>query len=288
MTQLFSAWQTSGGLVNGQLASFANILTGESAALQATISAGGTVDMNADFRSYNMPVITMAGLPTKVGEAANKPVVDATPGQAIITIDMFAEFHQITRQMEATNSGAEIVSKILDAATGRFPLAYDLEVLAPMASGAGITPAVEYNAAAPIASISSWLAASDNTAYMANTVVLTKAGARKLNFALDTQGRLQSNTGAAGLLGDMNVHVTQLTGTQLGVPSLMGIIGPFSAGHWASALGVTIERMPQATVAAKGPEQNIVNYRVEGAFGYGNGVDKINTGVGFTPLIDAV
>lgn len=289
MPELVSEWKTN-GLATAQLATFVNILTGQSAALQATQAAGGTVDMGADFRTYTMPIITAIPLPTKVAENANKPVVESTPATMSLTVDMWAQFHQMSRQLEATRAADSIVSGVLNAATGQFPIAYDIEVLGPMVAGAGNVD-VEYDAANPIASISAMLAPYDGTVHGPDAVVLTRAGARKLGFALDGQNRLQTAGGAAALFGDIPVFITKATAAQLGgAASLMGVVGPFGAGHWASAESVSVERMPQATVNAKGPEQNIVNYRIESAFGYGNAIDRAatRTGVGFTTLIDAI
>ena len=287
MAELISEWISTGGLQGETLNAYVNVLTGSSAAAQATSAAGGEIDTGADFRQHTIPIISGLALPTKVNEAGDKPTDEATPGAATLSVDMWAKFHQISRQMESTRAASDILAKIMNATVGMFPIAYDIEVLAAAAAGANNNADVEYVASAPITSISSLLAPYDETAYEADAVVLTRAGARKLGFAVDGEGRLQSNTGAQGLFGDLPVFVTKATGTQLGVATLMGVVGPFGAGTWATADAVSVERMPQATVDGLGPEQNIVNYRIEGAFGYANGVDYDGTGRGFTPLIDA-
>jgi hypothetical protein len=77
------------------------------------------------------------------------------------------------------------------------------------------------------------------------------------------------------------------TGAQLGVASVMAIIGPFHAGAWGANGSMTTERRPDATVDSQGPGTGMIQYLNRAAMGYANGIDIANDGEGFVTLIDA-
>lgn len=291
MPVLISTLNTA-GLNGDNLATFMNVLDGESGLVQATRTAGGQIYDDVDFRDHKFTIVEDATLPTIVAENANKPVVDPTIRIGSLNVSLWAKFRQVSRQLELTRDPADLVQSIVDSAARMFPIAYDVKYLGDIVKGANITT-VEYDAANSVASMSSFLAAFDSTTYPADGIVLTRAGARKLGFAVDTQGRLQGSGfgGVAGTTG-LPLSLTLATGTQLGdagppvSTTLLAVAGPFGAGYHASAIELGVERMPQATVNGKGPEQNIVNYRIEAAMGYANGVDYDNTGRGFVILVD--
>ena len=288
MAELISEWTTTGGIQAASTNTFVNVLTGGSAALQAIDAAGGTVNLGADFIPRNIPIVSGLALPTKVAEAAAKPVVEATPGTATLTVEMWAKFHQASRQAWMSGPTRQTIERILTTSVQQFPIAYDIEVLTPLASGVNAT-AVEYVATAAAASISSMLAPFDESTYLGDAVVLTRAGVRKLGFAVDSQGNLvNGGGGAARMFGNLPVFTTMATGTQLGAATLLGVVAPFGSMEWASAGGVAVDYLPQATISGNGPGNNIENWRIEGAFGTASGIDYDDTGRGSVALIDAV
>jgi len=288
MPELISEWTTTGGIQAASTTTFVNVLTGNSAALNAIDAAGGTVNLGADFIPRNIPIVSGLSLPTKVAENTNKPVDEVTPGFATLTVDMWAKFHQASRQAWTSGPTRQAIQAAINASVGMFPIAFDIETLTPFASGVNTT-AVEYDAGAPINSISSFMAAYDETSYMGDAVVLTRAGARKLGYSVNADGNLLAQGGnASSLFGNLPVFTTLATGTQLGAASLLGVVGPFGSMEWATAQGVAVDYLPQATIAGRGPEQNIENWRIEAAFGVASGIDVDNTGTGAVALIDAV
>jgi hypothetical protein len=286
---LISTLNTAG--LNGEnLTTFVNVLQGRSALVAATQATGGEIHGDLDFRDHKFVIVEDNTLPTIVGENANKPVVDPTERIGSLNVVLWAKFRQISRQRERTTDPAGLVQAVVDSAAATFPTAYDVKYLGDIVKGANITT-IEYDAANPVASMSALLAPYDATTFSPDAVILTRAGARKLGFAVTTQGGLVNPGGAAAAIG-LPTFTTTATGAQLGdagppvSTTLLAVVGPFGAGQHGNAFELAVERMPQATVNAKGPEQNIVNYLIEAAQGYANGVDYDNTGRGFTILVD--
>lgn len=273
--------------INGRnVSTYTDVLDMDSGLIAATTAAGGQV-LQADFRGHKMPVVSDATLPTVVAEAGAKPAVDATVNVAALNVEMYAKFRPVSRQLEQTTDPANLVTEIVSSAAALFPTAFDVRHLNVLYAGANKFADVEYDAANPIASLSSWLSSYDETSFAADAAILTRQGARKLGYALDSQNRLQASNGVQSLL-PVPSFLTGATGTQIGAATVMGVIGPFRASVVARNIGLGIERMTQATVNGAGPEQNINNYRVESALGYVNGIDYDATGRGFRFLIDAV
>ena len=75
---------------------------------------------------------------------------------------------------------------------------------------------------------------------------------------------------------------TGATGTQLGVATVMAIVGPFHAGVWGANGSMTSERRPDATVDSQGPGTGMVQYLNRAAMGYVNGIDTAGNGNGFS------
>ena len=82
--------------------------------------------------------------------------------------------------------------------------------------------------------------------------------------------------------------VTAATGTQIGAATVIGALFHGGANYFGTAGGVTVERMPQATISGQGPGTNVVNYRIEAAMGWANAIDYDKTGRGVTFMIDAL
>lgn len=266
---------------------YVDVLEAGSALMAVTAQTGGMILPNVDFRDHKIPVVSDSTLPTTIAEGANKPPVDATVVVADLNIALRAKFRPVSRQLELNQDPADLAASIVRSAVPGFPIAFDVAALGPIVVGVNLLATVEYDAADPIASLSTWLAGYDETSFGAPGMVLTRQGARKLGLATDANARLQAAGGIQAVTG-LPSFITGATGTQLGNATLMGIVGPWDAGHAATAIGVEVTRMDQATINGVGPEQNIVNYRVEGADGYANGIDHDATGRGFTILIDFV
>lgn len=276
------------GLQGDNVRSYSDVLRAESALIAATSGAGGQVLPNVDFRDHQIIVVQDDGLPTEVAEGAAKPAADATVTPKKLSVKTWAKWRGISRQLDATQDPASLAADIVNSAVPAFPIAYDRKHLGLIAVGAGLLDTVEFDASDPISSLSELFSPYDDTSYAADGMILTRAGARKLGYAVDANGRLQSPGGIQGL-ANVPTYVTGATGAQLGVGTIMAIVGPWGAGSVGIANGVTVERMPQATVGANGPGNNIVNYLIEGAMGYVNAIDGVTpTGVGFSILIDAV
>ena len=286
MANLISTIVTA-GLQGDNVRTYSDVLRADSALIAATGGGGGQILPNVDFRDHKIIVVQDDALPTEVAEGTAKPAADAVVTPKPLEVKTWAKWRGISRQLDATQDPASLAADIVNSAVPAFPIAYDVKHLGLIAVGAGVG-SVEYDAADPITSLSALFAPYDSTSYMADGMVLTRAGARKLGFAVDANGRLQAPGGLAGL-ANVPTYVTGATGAQLGVATVMAIVGPWGAGSVGIANGVTVERMPQATVGANGPANNIVNYLIEGAMGYVNAIDgAAPTGVGFTILIDAV
>lgn len=276
--------------INGRnFRTYLDVLVADSALIAATNASGGSMNTGVDFRAHKFTVVADSTLPTVVAEGAAKPAVDATVNVGALNVEMFAKFRPVSRQLELTTDPPALAQDIVNAGVPGFPIAYDARHLAAKFGGANKNTDVEYNAAQPVQSISSWLAPYDTTSHGPTAVILNRAGARKLQYAIDTQNRLQAPVqgGLAGITG-LPTFLTGCTGLQMGDANILGVVGPFNASYVAMNGGVSVERMPQATINSVGPEQNIVNYRLESAIGYANGVDYDATGRGFTFLIDAI
>ena len=282
--------------INGSnLRTYVDVINYQSALQAATAQTGGIIDNNVDFREHSFNIVSDNTLPSRVAPGATKPVDTSTVGVAKLQVEFVAKFKQIGKDMEIGTDARALVNQIMSAVAPLFPREFDQTMLGRIATGANVT-SVEFDgsggSATATASLSDFVAAYDDTAYMADAVIWTAAGARKLGFTVDADGRVLQGGGRSGGLGALlgvPEYVTRgLTGTAVGVPTLMGVIGPFGAGVVGNAMSVTVERMEQATIDGKGPRENIVNYRCEAANGYANGVDYDNTGRGFTILVDAL
>jgi hypothetical protein len=274
-------------LQGDNVGTFVDVLRGGSA-LAATVAAtGGQVLPGLDFRDHKLPVVTRTTLPKKYAEGGTRTSAASATAAAALDVSIYEDWNPISVEMERNTDPAGLVGTVVNASAALFPLVFDIEYLGDIVGGASIT-AQEYDAADPIASLSAALANFDATTYAATGMILTRAGARKLGFALDTQKRLQSDIpgGIAALVPGPSA-LTLATGAQLGVASVMAIIGPFHAGVWGSNGSMTIELRPDATVDSQGPGTGMVQYALRSAMGYVNGIDITGDGTGFVTLIDA-
>ena len=282
------ATQTIGGFTNLQgdnLGTFVDVLRGGSALAQLTSATGGQV-LQADFRDHRLPVVTRTTLPQKYAEGATRTSSDSATTTVPLNVAIYDDWNPISIEFERNTDPANLVTTVVDASAALFPRVFDIEYLGNIVGGATVT-SQEWDAADPIGSIDAALANFDETTYPATGVVFTRAGARKMKYAQDTQARLQSDSGIASLF-DLPNALTVATGAELGVASVMAIIGPFHAGAWAANGSMTSERRPDATVDAQGPGTGMVQYLNRAAMGYANGIDTPSTGTGFVQIIDAV
>lgn len=278
--------------INGRnFSTYLDVLMADSAIIAGTAASGGEVINNVDFRAHKFVSAQDDGLPTVVAEGDAKPAADAVLNVVDLDVLMWAKFRQITDQMEETTDPADLASSIVNTAVPGFPIAFDARYFAAAHGGANKNTDVEYDASDPVASVSTWLAGYDETSHGPGFVALNRAGARKLQYALDANNRLQAPVvgGIAGITG-LPTFLTGCTGAQMGttVPAgaILGAIVP-TGSKVAVNRNVRVTPMPQATINSVGPEQNIVNYKIESAMGYANGVDHDATGRGWTFLIDA-
>jgi hypothetical protein len=272
--------------LNGQnLGTFVDVLRYGSALTQVTAAAGGQVLPNLDFRDHRLPIVTRTTLPAKYAEGATRSSADSATTTAALQVAIYDDWNPISVEFERTTDPAALVSTVVDASAALFPLVFDIEYLGGIVNGASSVD-VEYDAADPITSLSSLMAFYDTTTYGATGMVLTRAGRRKLNYAIDTTKRLQFDAGVQSLF-DGPTFMTGATGTQLGTASLLAVIGPFHAGVWGANGGMTTERRPDATVDSQGPGTGMVQYLNRAAMGYVNGIDTAGNGLGFRCLIDA-
>jgi hypothetical protein len=274
--------------LNGEnIGTFVNVLRGGSALAAVTRAAGGQ-SVTADFRDHRLPIVTRTTLPKKYAEGATRTSSDAATTTAPLNIAIYDDWSPVSVEFERTTDPANVVATVVDASAALFPRVFDIEYLGGIVGGASVT-SQEWDASDPIGSIDSLMANYDETAYPASGVVLTRAGARKLRFAQDADNRLQNSaSGGIGGLFDLPSALTVATGTELGVATVMAIVGPFHAGAWGTNGSMTSERMPQATVDGQGPGTGMVQYLNRAAMGYANGIDAAANGTGFTILIDAV
>ena len=274
------------GLNGENVGTFVDVLRSQSALAQITQAAGGSVYPNLDFRDHKLPIVTRTTLPAKYAEGATRTSAASATSTAALNVAIYEDWNPIAVEFERTTDPAQLVQTVVGASAALFPLVFDIEYLGNIVGGASIT-SVEYNAADPISSLSSLLAAYDSTSYGATGMVVTRQGARKLGYAVDTQARLQSPAGIQSLFPGP-AFPTGATGTQLGVATVMAIVGPFHAGAWGANGMMTTERRPDATVDSQGPGTGMVQYLNRAAMGYANGIDPTPNGTGFSILIDAV
>ena len=273
--------------LNGQnVGTFVDVLRSGSALAQVTAASGGQVLTNLDFRDHRLPVVTRTTLPAKYSEGATRTSADSTTTTAALQVAIYDDWNPISVEFERTTDPAALVSTVVDASAALFPLVFDIEYLGAIAAGASAT-SVEYNAADPIASFSSLLAKYDTTTYGATGMVLTRAGTRKLGLATTASDKALQFPSGVQSLWNGPLFQTGATGTQLGVATVMAIVGPFHAGVWGANQGMTTERRPDATVDSQGPGTGMVQYLNRAAMGYVNGIDTAGNGNGFSVLIDA-
>ena len=284
------ATQTIGGFTNlngDNIGTFVDVLRSRSALAALTEAAGGQVLRNLDFRDHRLPIVTRTTLPKKYAEGATRTSAASTPTTAALNVSLYEDWNPVSVEMERNQNPTDLVSSVIGASAALFPLVFDIEYLGAIAAGVSLTE-VEWNAADPVSSLSSALATYDTTTYGASGMMLTRQGARKMGFAVDTQARLQTPAGIQSLFPGP-VFQTGATAAQLGgTASLMAIIGPFHAGAWGANGNMTTERRPDATVDSQGPGTGMVQYLQRTAMGYVNGIDTAGAGVGFVGIIDAV
>ena len=281
-------------ILGSNLRTYNDLIQYRSALQAATAATGGQVLNGVDFREHSFNITNSGTMPSYVAPGAAKPVDTATVGVGKLQVEFVAIFKQIGKDMEIGQDLNSLANTILSSAAPQFPKAFDQRFLGRIVAGANVT-SVEFDATSAgsaTQSLSNFVAAYDDTNYEADAVIWTAAGARKLGFTVDADGRVIQGSGVSGglggLLGLPEFTTRGLTGTNLGSATLMGVVGPFGAGYVANAMGLMVERMEQATIDGVGPRENIVNYRLEAANGYANGVDYDNTGRGFTILVDAL
>ena len=274
------------GLNGENVGTFVDVLRSQSALAQVTIGAGGQVLSNLDFRDHKLPVVTRTTLPKKYAEGATRTSAASTTSTAALNVSIYDDWNPISVEFERTTDPASLVTNVVDASAALFPLVFDIEYLGAIAAGASAT-SVEYDATDPIASFSSLMSKYDTTTYGATGMVLTRAGSRKLGLATTASDKqLQFPNGVQSLFNGP-MFQTGATGTQLGVATVMAIVGPFHAGVWGANGSMTTERRPDATVDSQGPGTGMVQYLNRAAMGYVNGIDTAGNGNGFSVLIDA-
>ena len=274
------------GLNGENVGTFVDVLRSQSALAQVTIGAGGQVLSNLDFRDHKLPVVTRTTLPKKYAEGATRTSAASTTSTASLNVSIYDDWNPISVEFERTTDPASLVTNVVDASAALFPLVFDIEYLGAIAAGASAT-SVEYDATDPIASFSSLMSKYDTTTYGATGMVLTRAGSRKLGLATTASDKqLQFPNGVQSLVNGA-MFQAGATGTQLGVATVMAIVGPFHAGVWGANGSMTTERRPDATVDSQGPGTGMVQYLNRAAMGYVNGIDTAGNGNGFSVLIDA-
>jgi len=285
------ATQTIGGFtgLNGDnVGTFVDVLRSQSALAALTAATGGQVLAGVDFRDHKLPIVTRTTLPAKYAEGATRTSADSATTTAALNVALYDDWNPISVEFERNTDPASLVTTVVDASAALFPLVFDIEYLGAIAVGAGLEATVEYDAADPVTSISTLFAAYDATTYPATGMVLTRAGSRKLRYAVSASDKVLQAPQGIQSIADVPTFQTGATGTQLGVATIMAIVGPFHAGAWAANGSMTSERRPDATVDGQGPGTGMVQYLNRAAMGYANGIDATPDGTGFSILIDAV
>lgn len=275
--------------LNGEnIGTFVDVLRGGSALASATIAAGGQVLGNLDFRDHRLPIVTRTTRPQKYAEGATRTSSASATTTSLLDINIYEDWNPISVEFERTTDPMNLTRTVVDASAALFPVTFDDEFLGAIVGGVNKNSDVEYDAADPVTSLSNLLAPYDTTSYPATAMVLTRAGQRKLQYAVTANDKaLQAPAGIQSYI-NLPTFLTPSIGTDLGVASVMAIVGPFHAGAWGSNQGLTSERRPDATVDGQGPGTGMVQYLNRAAMGYTNGIDYDGTGRGFTCLIDAV
>lgn len=264
---------------------------GVSAVIQAVTAAGGEVIPNLAPIPTSMTVVSGqsaigASAESTVAATVNKPNSTREATSVDLLVKAHAEVERITSQALAARliDGASRDAFATSLAAKKLPAimaGFDLAALSPLVS-AGAT--VEYDATDPVASLSALVAGFDDTPYGADAMILTKAGARKLRYATDANKLVQFGNDVPF---DGPIFRTELTGTQLGSATLMGIVGPFAACAVGYSTETLVKTFDQLEPTAGGAQQNIISFLVERYAGFVAPPVAVVPATGWKLLVDA-
>ena len=268
---------------------FADMLNAQSGMLPAIQAAGGVVNLNSDFRDQLIPVIVQDTLVTPIAAETNKPSVDPTGRNSRFNMLKWPRFTPITDEDDRNMDPADLVDTAVNSVAGIMPQSIDTYYLDEIVAGANVTEVI-FNPANGWASLKGvWDVYTTGTTRL-TAGVTTRLGAVELGFATDGENRRMDLTDGVGVpIGNSAAELTVPAGSG-GTENnkVLGVYGPWHASHVAAQNGVMVDRMPQASIAGKGPENGYVNWRTEARFGHGNAYSTDNAGAvdgtGFTIL----
>lgn len=250
----------------------------QSAVYQAVLQSGGKAYPNLAPVDTSIPVFSgqtavVGTAESQVGGSNSKQSSSRAATHMSLLVKAHGEVERTTNQAimaqlhgAGTNAalGAQLVLDKLPAIYGGF----DRDHLRALATQASATD-VEWNAADPIASISSAFAVYDNTAYNGDAMIVTRAGARKMGLATDGNGRLQF-TGPleSAFPVDIPVLYTDATATDINKANILAVIGPFSSCAVGEAGSTIIKMFDQLEADGGGAQENIISFLVERYMGF--------------------
>ena len=237
----------------------------DSALSALTSAAGGQVDTNADFREQVLPVIADTTTIVPIDEGADKTVADATVTTPKFSVKKWPNFRAITEETEANRDPASLAMDIVSSMAPRFPIGFDKWYLDQIVAGASVTEIV-FDPTNGVSSLKSVLAEFTGTSYAADGFCMTRLGTNELGWNVDADKHRMDLTQSTGI----NVEQTGAVLADLGVNSVLGVVGPYGQSALAVSAGMSVVRMAEATIDGKGPRNGYVNYRGQMAMGWGN------------------
>lgn len=269
-----------------------------SAVLQAVMAAGGKVYPNLAPVPTSIPVFFGQTAILGAGESTRAANISKqTSARDVESMSLLVKAHgevekttdqALRAQIHGTNGsggfGAQMVAQKSPAIYGGF----DRDHLRAIAALAGATD-VEWVAADAIASLSTALAVYDETPYGGNdlALILTRRGARQMGMAVDGDKNLIFPGSLAQALPlDMPVFVTDATATDINLPNVLGILGPFGSCAVGMAGDTVIKVFDQLEPTGGGAQENIVSFLVERYLGFARPVAGVIPNSGWVTITD--
>lgn len=272
-------------LAGRNLGTYGDYLQGQSALIATVAAAGGQVNIRGDFREQVFPVISRSALITPVAAETNKPSVDPAGTNARFDVLKWPEFTPIPEEDDANLDPADLVQTAIGGVVAILPQSFDDYYMKRIANGANVTEVV-FNPTAGVASLKAVEDFFTDKTYGLTGGILTRKGSVELGYNVD--GNNMRDDLRNTISAPTNVTNADFSLSGGSTNRVLGIYGPFDASRVVAAQGLMVDRMEQATVAAKGPENGFVNWRTQAAQGHGNAYstqnDKTDTGDGFVVL----
>ena len=265
-----------------------------SALMRAVAASGGQVFDGLAPVPTSIPVFSgqtaiTSTAESQTGGSNSHQVSSRSAGSTSLLVAPHGEVEKTTDQalralLHGVGSAESYGAKLIVSKTPAIWAGFDDEHLSPIVAGA---TSVEWDAAAPVATLSSALATYDDTAYNADAMIVTRRGKRTMGLATDGDGRLQWN-GVTSIPFDGPVFETDVTGTDLGSATLLALIGPWANCAVGNAGETELKLFDQLEPTAGGAQENIISAQVQRYAGFARPAVGTLPLTAWTRIIDAV